>query len=94
MLDLSPYSKSIFDMVWRAKVSKKVRFFIWQVLLGHADTMERLVRKRTSLVDLFCCMLCQKAEEDLVHLFWDILPLCEGSVELFPVSVWCQFCWL
>ena len=29
LLDPSPYSESVFDVVWRAKVPKKVRFFIW-----------------------------------------------------------------
>ncbi|TYK04295.1 serine/threonine-protein phosphatase 4 regulatory subunit 3-like isoform X2 [Cucumis melo var. makuwa] len=51
--------------------SQEVRFFIWQVLLGRVNTVDRLVRKRTLFVGPFCCMLCQKAEEDLDHLFCD-----------------------
>ena len=69
-------------MVWRATVPKKVRFFIWQVLLGRVNTVDRLVRKRTLLVSPFCCILCWKVEEDLDY-FFSRLPLCEGSVELF-----------
>ena len=55
-------------MIWRIKIPKKVRFFIWQVLLGRVNTLDRLVRGRTSFVGLFCCILCRKAEEDLDHL--------------------------
>ncbi|TYK06215.1 peroxin Pex14 isoform X3 [Cucumis melo var. makuwa] len=51
-------------------VPKKVRFFIWQNLLGQVNTIDRLVR-RTSLDGPFCCTLFQKAEEDLDHHFWD-----------------------
>lgn len=69
LLDPFSYSESVFDVVCKAKVPMKVRFFIWQVLLGHVNTVNRLVRKRTLLVGLFCCMLCRKAEEDLDHFF-------------------------
>ena len=49
--------ESVFYVVWRIKVPKKVRFFIWQVLLGRVNTINKLVRRRTSLLGPFCCML-------------------------------------
>ena len=70
LLDLAPLKESFFDVVWRTKVPKKVRFFIWQVLLGLVITVDRLVR-RTLLVGPFCCILCPKVEEDLYHHFWE-----------------------
>ena len=82
LLDLVPPKESIFDVVWRTKVPKKVRFFIWQVLLDWINIVDRLVRRRTSLVGPFCCMLCWMAEEDLDHLIWD----CQ-----FVRAVWCSF---
>ena len=40
-------------------------------MLGWVNPVDRLVRRRTSLVRPFCSMLCRKAEEDLDHLFWE-----------------------
>lgn len=57
-------------MLWRIKIRKKVKFFTRQVLLGRVNTMDRLLRKKSSLMGPFCCILCQKAEEDLGHLLW------------------------
>ena len=55
--------------VWRIKVPKKVRFFIWQKsLLDRVNIIDRLL-KRTLLVGSFCCLLRRKAEEDLDNLF-------------------------
>ena len=71
LLDSSPLKESVFYVVWRIEVPKKARFFIWQVLLGRVTIARRLVRRITSLVGPFCCLLCQKAEEDLDHLIWD-----------------------
>ena len=57
--------------MWSGGLRFQVRFFIWQVLLGWVNTVDRLVRRRTSLVGPFCCLLCWKEEEDLDNLFWD-----------------------
>ena len=71
LLDPSLLELFVFDIVWRIKIPMKVRFFIWQVLLGRVSTGDRLVRRRTTLVEPLCCILCRKAEEDMNHLFWD-----------------------
>uniref|UniRef100_A0A9I9CGT0 2Fe-2S ferredoxin-type domain-containing protein n=1 Tax=Cucumis melo TaxID=3656 RepID=A0A9I9CGT0_CUCME len=68
--DPSPSREFVFHVVWRTKVSVKVRFFIWKVLFGRVSTVDRLVR-RSSLVGPFCSLLCQRAEEDHDHPFWD-----------------------
>ena len=38
---------------------------------GGGRPLDRLVRRRTSIVGPFCCILCWKAEEDLDHLLWE-----------------------
>ena len=35
--------KLVFCEVWRIKIAKKIKFFIWQVLLGHMNTLDRLI---------------------------------------------------
>ena len=52
-VDSAPPKKSVFDVIWRTKVPKKVRFFIWQVLLGRVNTIDGLVRRRSLLVGFF-----------------------------------------
>ncbi|KAA0037079.1 suppressor of mec-8 and unc-52 protein-like protein 1 [Cucumis melo var. makuwa] len=61
---------------YRIKALKKVRFFIWQVLLGQVNTVDRLVR-RTPLVGPFYCMLCRKVEEDLDNIVLEMIELRE-----------------
>lgn len=82
LVDPSLLGKSVFLVFWRIKVPRKVRFFIWQVLHDHANTVDRLVRKLSLLVGPFCCILCWKAEEDLDHVLWR----CE-----FACCVWILF---
>lgn len=55
----------VFLILWRINISTKVRFFTRQVLHGCANTLDRLVRKKLSLVGPFCHILCWKAEENL-----------------------------
>lgn len=74
ILDPSPRVESVFDVLWRIKIPKKVKFFFWLVLLGHVNTINRFSRKIPSLIGHFYCILCRKAEENLDHLL---------SVELF-----------
>lgn len=68
--DPSFIRKSVFYGIWRIKVPKKISFFISQVL-GCMNNVDSLIRRRTSLVGPFCCILQQKTKEDLDHLFWD-----------------------
>lgn len=35
----------VFDILWRIKVPKKVKFFTWKVLLGHMTTLDWLFKK-------------------------------------------------
>ena len=82
LLDPSPTRQSVFEVVWKLKIPKKVSFFTWQLLLGRVNTLQWMVRKRTMLMGPFCSILCRKAEEDLNHLFW----LCH-----YTTAVWNLF---
>ena len=64
----SPLVESVFSLVWRIKVLRKLCFFTWQVLHGRISMKDRLLRKMPLLVGHFCCILCWKAEEDLDHI--------------------------
>lgn len=63
LLDPSPSRESVFVVVWRIKVFKKVRFLSGQ---GRVNIV-----RRTLVVGPCCCLLCWKAEKSLDHLFWD-----------------------
>lgn len=39
VLDPSLDSTSVFSEVWRIKIPEEIKFFIWQVLLGHVNMM-------------------------------------------------------
>ena len=68
LLDPIPIVELVLDVLWRIRIPKKVKFFSWKVLLGRVNTMYRLLRKMPLLMGLFCCILCQKAEENLDRL--------------------------
>lgn len=74
-------------MSWRIKIPKKVGFLFGKSLLGRVNILDRPVRRRTSLVGTFCCILCQKVEEDLDHLLWD----CQDYVESLLAGVFFFF---
>lgn len=82
LMDPSPIGESVFLILWRIKVSRKVRFFTWQVLRGRGNMKDRLSRKLPSLVGSFYCIFCRKVEEDIDHILWQ----CE-----FATSVWERF---
>ena len=70
LLNPSPSRESVFNVVWRIKVSKKVRFFIWQVLLGQDNTMDRLVKMREyALLGLFVACFVERQRKTLTISF-------------------------
>lgn len=64
-----PFRESVFDVVWRIKVPKKVRFFVWPVLRGCVNTMDWLVRRGTSLVGLFDVFFVRRQRKTLIISF-------------------------
>ena len=65
LLDPSPVVKSVFIVLWRIKIPKKVRFFAWQVLLGHVNRMDRILRKMPLIMSHFYFILRRKLELNL-----------------------------
>lgn len=64
LVDPSTVVRSVFDILWRLKILKKVRFFVW---LGRVHTMDKVLRKFSLLTKPFCCILYRKAKENLDH---------------------------
>ena len=70
VVDPSPSRESVFHELWRIKIPKKAKFFTWQVLLGHVNIIDRLLRNKFLLMGPSCCILYQKVKEDLDHILW------------------------
>lgn len=93
LLDSTPSRVLIFYVVWRIKISKKFRFFTWQVLPVQVNTSRRLVRRRNSCLGPFFCSLCHKAVEDLNHLLWGCIHKWCGDDFLWEFRVWLAGQW-
>lgn len=91
LLDLSPFGSSMFDIILRIKIPKKVKFFIWQMLLGHVNTFDRLNRGKTTLVfdtpGSFLLHFASKGRRRHVSSFLG-LSVYEDDVEFFLAKVW------
>ncbi|GAA0152405.1 hypothetical protein LIER_37486 [Lithospermum erythrorhizon] len=55
--------------IWSSRVPPRVKIFIWKCVSNILPTKDRL-RRRVVLLDSNC-VLCQNANEDLLHLFLD-----------------------
>lgn len=69
LVDPSPLNELVFLVLWRIKVPRKVRFFTWLVLHGHANTLDMLFKNMPLLVGAFVVFFCRNAEEDQDHIF-------------------------
>ena len=69
LLDPSPPTESIFEVVWRTKVPKKVRFFIWQVLFGRVTLLTDLLRGGLHLLSIFVAFSVERRKETLITFF-------------------------
>lgn len=58
---------SIFGLLWKVKILKKVNFFARQVLHGIVNTSDRVLRKVPSLVGAWFYILC-RGYKDLDHV--------------------------
>ena len=56
--------------IWKNKIPKKMKFFLWPLAYRNLNTHEKLQKKvqNTTLSPSMCC-LCFKEEETLDHLF-------------------------
>jgi hypothetical protein len=61
-----------FSWVWKSKVTPRVKFFAWLVLLDRLNTKNMLSRRRFNVQPNTLCVLCgQGLEETIEHLFFD-----------------------
>ena len=57
--------------IWKTKVPKKVKFFLWLLANRSLNTHEKLQKKKIqhTMFSFWMCCLCFKEEENLDHLF-------------------------
>ena len=81
MLDPSSINELVFDVVWRIKIPRKIKFITWQVFLGWVNTIDKLARKMTSLLDPLLYSLLKGGKSFLG------LSVCEVCVGYFSWSL-------
>lgn len=69
LVDPSPLGESVFAMVWRIKIPRKVRFFTWQVLHNQANILDKLGWKLPTLFGPFVVFFVER-QGDLDHILW------------------------
>lgn len=57
---------NLWKHIWNAKVSPKIKTFIWKACKNAIPTRANLYKRK--LVDKHLCHVCQKAIEDVEHL--------------------------
>lgn len=66
----SPFRRPIFSLPWKVKITKKVKFLVWQVLHGRINTLDQIMVRLSFFIGSLCCILCKIAMEVLNHLLW------------------------
>lgn len=64
-------SHSIFKRLWNTSCRLRHKIFFWMLLHDRLKTKNLLQRKSMYLDDYSCVLCSHKAEETLLHLFWD-----------------------
>ena len=63
---------NIFSQLWKTKIPKKCRFFIWSLLHCCINTADILQRKVSTLnLSSNWCSLCKRHSEEIDHIFID-----------------------
>lgn len=63
---------AVFSMVWKSKVTRRVKFFAWLVLLDRLNTKNMLARRNFNVQHDSLCVLCEDGNEETIdHLFFD-----------------------
>lgn len=69
---LSVPAPPAFKLVWKSKVTPRIKFFAWLILLDRLNTKSMLARRNFNVQPNSWCVLCQeRQEETLSHLFFD-----------------------
>lgn len=63
---------AVFQWVWKSKVTPRVKFFAWLILLDRLNTKNMLTRRNFNVQPDSLCVLCDDGmEETIDHLFFD-----------------------
>lgn len=66
-------------MVWKSKVTPRVKFFAWLILMDRLNTKDMLARRHFNVQPDNLCVLCSRREEETIqHLFFHC-----------PFAKWC-----
>ena len=88
LVNHSSVVESVFVVLWSLKILKKVRLFVWQVLLGFVNSMDKVSRKLPSLMVLFTAFFVRRQRKTWITLFGCCLVQDQfGS--FFFAGVWC-----
>lgn len=64
-------SSATFRLVWKSKVTLRIKFFAWLVCLDRLNTKSMLVRRHLNVQPNCLCVLCFDGEEETIeHLFF------------------------
>lgn len=62
---------SSFALIWKSKVTARIKFFAWLILLDRLNTRSMLVRRHFNVQPNSNCVLCTSGEEETFdHLFF------------------------
>lgn len=66
---MDPNGPSMWQKLWRLKISQKAKDFLWRGMLRCLPIKVRLLSSHIS-VEATCC-LCHETQESDVHVLWD-----------------------
>jgi hypothetical protein len=69
---LNAQTPAVFRMIWKSKVTPRLKFFAWLILLDRLNTKSMLARRNFNVQPNCLCVLCDDgAEETIDHLFFE-----------------------
>ena len=68
---LTMQSPPTFRLVWKSKVTLRIKFFAWLILLDRLNTKNMLARRNFNVQPNSLCVLCYDGKEETIdHLFF------------------------
>jgi hypothetical protein len=62
---------NIFLLIWKCKITPRIKFFAWLIILDRLNTRNMLVRRHFNVQPDSLCVLCaDREEETIAHLFF------------------------
>lgn len=64
-------SSPLFQVVWKSKVTPRIKFFAWLILMDRLNTKNMLARRNFNVQPNSLCVLCHDNQEETIdHLFF------------------------